>query len=82
MKLSKKLARLKAENGLTTEALSQKSGVPRGTLNKLLNGETRNPTIGTLKALAGALASEDDSQRTPLERELAIWEEVCSCLQR
>ena len=55
MELSAKLARLKAENGLTTEALSQKSGVPRGTLNKLLNGETRNPTVATLAALAAAL---------------------------
>ena len=55
MKLSEKLARLKAENGMTTEALSAQSGVPRGTLNKILNGETRNPTIGTLTALAEAL---------------------------
>ena len=55
MELGAKLARLKAENRLTTEALSQKSGVPRGTLNKLLNGETRNPTVATLAALAAAL---------------------------
>jgi repressor LexA len=55
MKLGAKLARLKAENGLTTEALSLKSGVPKGTLNKLLNGETRNPTVATLAALAEAL---------------------------
>lgn len=55
MKLSQKLARLKGQQGLTTEALSLKSGVPRGTLNKLLNGETRNPTIGTLTSLAEAL---------------------------
>lgn len=55
MNLSEKLARLKTENGLTTEALSQQSGVPRGTLNKLLNGETRNPTVATLSALARAL---------------------------
>jgi len=55
MKLSAKLARLKAKRGLTTEALSLKSGVPKGTINKLLNGETRNPTVGTLTALAGAL---------------------------
>jgi flagellar basal body-associated protein FliL len=33
-------------------------------------------------ALAGALASEDDSQRAPLEQEVTIWEEVFSCLQR
>ena len=55
MKLGAKLARLKAENGLTTEALSLRSGVPKGTLNKLLNGETRNPTVATLSALAEAL---------------------------
>ena len=57
MKLGAQLARLKSENGLTTEALSQRSGVPRGTLNKLLNGETRNPTVTTLSALAEALVS-------------------------
>ena len=34
------------------------------------------------KALAGALASVDDAQRVPLEREIAIWEEVWKCLQR
>ena len=55
MTLREKLARLKAERGLTTEALSSRSGVPRGTLNKILNGETRNPTIATLAALSDAL---------------------------
>ena len=55
MRLSERLARLKRERGLTTEALSALSGVPRGTINKLLNGETANPTIGTLTALAEAL---------------------------
>jgi len=55
MKLSEKLARLKARRGLTTDALSLKSGIPKGTINKVLNGETRNPTISTLKALAEAL---------------------------
>ena len=48
MKLCDKLARLKSRRGLTTDALSQKSGVPKGTINKLLNGETRNPTISQL----------------------------------
>ncbi len=55
MKLNEKIARLKTENGLTTEALSACSGVPKGTINKILNGETRNPTIATLNALAEAL---------------------------
>lgn len=55
MELYEKLNRLKTENGLTTEALSERSGVPKGTLNKLLNGETRNPTAQTLRRLARAL---------------------------
>lgn len=55
MELSERLAKLKAERKLTTEALSEKSGVPKGTINKLLNGETRNPTAQTLRRLAQAL---------------------------
>ena len=55
MKLSRKLSQLKSERGLTTDALSQRSGVPKGTINKILNGETRNPTVATLSALAEAL---------------------------
>lgn len=55
MTLREKLSALKAEAGLTTDALSQASGVPKGTINKLLNGETRNPTVATLSALAQAL---------------------------
>ncbi|MBR1821518.1 MAG: SAM-dependent methyltransferase [Clostridia bacterium] len=34
------------------------------------------------KALAGASASGDAAQTAPLEREIAIWEEVLACLQR
>jgi hypothetical protein len=34
------------------------------------------------KALTGAVASADEAQRAPLEREIAIWEEVCACLRR
>ena len=55
MNLREKLLLLKAERGLTTEALSERSGVPKGTINKLLNGETRNPTAQTQKRLADAL---------------------------
>ena len=55
MELREVLAKLKTENGLTTELLSARSGVPKGTLNKLLNGETRNPTGATLKKIADAL---------------------------
>lgn len=55
MELREKLFRLKEKHRMTTEALAQRSGVPRGTINKLLSGETRNPTAQTLKKLAEAL---------------------------
>ena len=34
------------------------------------------------KALRGASASADETQRAPLEQEIEIWEEVCACLRR
>ena len=55
MELKDILNQLKSENGLTTDRLSQLSGVPKGTLNKLLNGETRNPRGDTLRRIAAAL---------------------------
>lgn len=55
MELREKLYRLKEARKLTTESLSERSGVPRGTINKLLTGETRNPTAQTLRKLAEAL---------------------------
>ena len=61
MELKDILAQLKSENGLTTEQLSHLSGVPKGTLNKLLNGETRNPRGDTLRRLAAALNCPADA---------------------
>ena len=58
MTLRERLLRLKTENGFTTDELSERSGVPKGTINKLLNGETRNPTTQTLKRLSEALGCE------------------------
>lgn len=55
------LAELKDKNRLTTEQLASLSGVPRGTINKILNGETLNPTAKTLRKLAQALGCAPDS---------------------
>lgn len=49
------LKQKKEELGLTTERLSQLSGVPVGTINKILNGETRSPRYDTLNALEAVL---------------------------
>lgn len=55
-----KIAELKKKLGITTEELSKRSGVPIGTLNKLLNGSTKDPKLETLKALARVLGCSLD----------------------
>ena len=53
--LYEKLNERKKELGLTTEQLSQLSGVPVGTLNKILSGETRSPRYDTLREIERVL---------------------------
>lgn len=40
---------------MTTAELAEKSGVPLGTLNKILSGATKDPKLETLKAIARVL---------------------------
>ena len=49
------LKSLKKMQKLTNEELSQKSGVPLGTLNKILSGATKSPKHITVQAIADAL---------------------------
>ena len=61
-----KINEYKKKMGLTTEELSGKSGVPIGTLNKILNGTTKDPKLETLKAIARVLGlSLDDFDDKP-----------------
>ena len=53
--LYEKLNERKKELGMTTEQLSQLSGVPVGTINKILSGETRSPRYATWQALERVL---------------------------
>lgn len=82
--LYENLNQRKKELGLTTEQLSQLSGVPVGTINKILSGETRSPRYDTLRALESVLynpdsrdAAEPDSGRciydTAYNRTDSLW---------
>ena len=58
--------------GITTEELSRRSGVPLGTLNKILSGATKDPKLETLKAIARVLGCtlddfDDTGERVELE---------------
>ena len=63
-----KIAEYKKRLGLTTEELSERSGVPVGTLNKILSGATKDPKLETLKAIArvlGLTLNDFDDQPEP-----------------
>lgn len=55
-----KIAEYKKRLGMTTEELSNQSGVPLGTLNKILSGATKDPKLETLKAIARVLGMSLD----------------------
>ncbi len=50
-----KINEYKKKLGITTEELSSLSGVPVGTLNKILSGATKDPKLETLKSIARVL---------------------------
>ncbi|BDR66685.1 hypothetical protein K144313037_p20350 (plasmid) [Clostridium tetani] len=65
------IEKLKKELNLTSKQLSEKSGVPKGTLDKILNGTTKDPRLETLKSLAKVLRCTlndfDDKTETEIE---------------
>ncbi len=52
MSLREKLLFLKQKEHLTTKEISKRSSIPVGTLNKILNGDTKSPSLSTIKKLA------------------------------
>ena len=66
--LYEKLSERKKELGMTTEQLSQLSGVPVGTINKILSGETRSPRYATWQALE----MEQEDQRQEVQRKAGM----------
>ena len=46
-----KLNQMKKNSGMTTDEISEKSKVPKGTLNKIFAGQTKDPQLGTIKAV-------------------------------
>ena len=50
-----KIKELKKQKGLTTKQLSELSGVPLGTVNKIISGTTKNPQLVALSAIANTL---------------------------
>lgn len=52
-----KLRQLKKDAGYTNKMISEESGVPLGTVQKIFSGETQTPRFKTLKAIENILVS-------------------------
>ena len=59
------------EKKLTNEELSVLSGVPKGTIDKITSGATKDPKLETLKALARVLDCSLSDFDDPKERHFA-----------
>lgn len=46
-----RINKMKKEKGMTTDDISNLSGIPKGTLNKLFAGQTKDPQLSTVKAV-------------------------------
>lgn len=69
------LIRIKKESGKTTKQISEESGVPIGTLNKLFAGKTENPKLETIKAVAHCLGHTLDDLAVKTENSPAPSED-------
>ncbi len=69
MELGELLTRYRKEAGLTIDELAEKSGVPKGTINKIIAGTTKAPTLENVRALAYAMGKTlDDFDTTKKSR--------------
>lgn len=55
MELGEMISVYRKQAGLTIDELAAKSGVPKGTINKIIGGITKAPTLDNIKAIARAL---------------------------
>lgn len=79
-----KIEEYKRRLGMTTAELAEKSGVPKGTLDKILSGVTKDPKLETLKAIARVLGCTlDDFDDEPQTRTIEpSYEDVESLIAR
>ncbi len=66
------IKRRKKEQGLTNEALAERSGISVGTLNKLLSGASADPKLSTLMPLAAALGCSLDEMLGTAKTESSV----------
>lgn len=76
--ISNKLTARRKQIGMSLDALVEASGVPKGTLTKILTGVTPNPSLENAKAIAYALGMtlqdlDDDSETENMSADMRTW---------
>lgn len=72
-----KLLELKKASGKTTEEIASISGIPRGTLNKIFAGVTKDPQLETIKTLlysVGYSLNDLDDDKTVVDATDVLFE--------
>lgn len=74
---------MKKNSGKTNKHISEESGVPLGTVNKLFAGQTKDPKIDTLSAIVHCLGytlddlyPDSQKQKTPAPEESEAGDKV------
>lgn len=76
MELGALIAQKRKQADMTIDELALRSGVPKGTLNKIINGVTKDPQLETVKSIARALnCTLDDFDDAPRPRRLSSVED-------
>lgn len=55
MEVGELISLYRKQAGLTIDELAERSGVPKGTINKIIGGVTKAPTLPNMKSIARAL---------------------------
>lgn len=63
------LRKLKQASGMTNQQIADASGIPLGTVNRVMSGQTRNPTTDTATAIREALEGATAEEPQPEEPE-------------
>lgn len=67
------LNKLKKNSGMTIEQIALSSGVPKGTLNKLFAGQTKDPQLSTVSAVVHCMGyTLDDLSEIPSAVKLTL----------
>lgn len=82
MRFSERVKQVKKDKGITNEALSEASGIPLGTLGKLLSGFTEEPKLSTAVAIAEALGCSLEYLATGKEEALTLSADETAMIKR